>query len=219
MRIISRYHDYYDMIQTYGQDQSLIYNRVIDQIWLDMSKYENKSNPILSSIYEAMYIFSRNRDDFKTDFEIIGFCGRLYLMLHCRESKKDSYKWKSIKFPSQLQINGGRHAKEEINKFFDETLKDNFFQYLFINNKVPIYTIRMDSRDPALVIEVNSILAGYNFQSIINPFDTYQEISMYLGGVIGKPNCCEQGISDGDMKYKKGFDDMSFKKYPIKKRK
>jgi hypothetical protein len=42
---------------------------------------------------------------------------------------------------------------------------------------------------------------------------------MFLGGVIGKSNCYEQNIDDESMKHKKGFDDMSFKKLPTKKRK
>lgn len=61
---------------------------------------------------------------------------------------------------------------------------------------------------------VNPRLGELGFASIFNPISAYQEISMFLGGVLGRRD--QTPATSGDDKVirdAKGFDNMSFKKY------
>lgn len=67
-------------------------------------------------------------------------------------------------------------------------------------------------------MKLNPDLSKLNFVTVIDPYTAFQEIAMYMSGVIG---CRENDmiqISDTDMRDAKGFYDMSFKKHPTKKR-
>lgn len=66
---------------------------------------------------------------------------------------------------------------------------------------------------------VNPILSLYGFQKVISPYEANQEISMYVGGVLSNVENNMVQIDDLHMRDAKGFNDMSFKKEPTKKRK
>lgn len=68
-------------------------------------------------------------------------------------------------------------------------------------------------------IHKNPNLNMLNVQHIIDPYTAYQELDMYLSGVLGANSPKTQEISDKNMRDKKGFDDWSFKKLPSKKNK
>ena len=60
-------------------------------------------------------------------------------------------------------------------------------------------------------VAINPMLKPFGFQSIVDPFTAFQELSMYVSGVLGSTGVDMIQVSDEDMKYKKGFHDMSFK--------
>lgn len=58
---------------------------------------------------------------------------------------------------------------------------------------------------------VNPCLKDIGFQSIVGPYTCFQKISMYLSGALGCTESNMVEVSDETQKYKKGFDDNSFK--------
>ena len=64
----------------------------------------------------------------------------------------------------------------------------------------------------------NPCLKDYGFARVMDPYTTFQEIDMYLGGVLGVNEPDTVDISDDKMRDKKGFDDYSFKKAPTKRK-
>ena len=61
--------------------------------------------------------------------------------------------------------------------------------------------------------EINPSLKTYNFQEVIDPFTLYQEIEMYLGGVLGNKEVIPE-MADKDKVVSHGFDPKwSFRKH------
>ena len=110
---------------------------------------------------------------------------------------------------------GAKSDKERFEKVLsirgDESLRD-----WAIENKVSIaitcgffYT-----RENGHFFFVDPILKDINFQKIVDPFTAYQELEMWLGGVIGQnPEPAE--VSDAVKIQQHGFDKWSFRKHKL----
>jgi len=84
---------------------------------------------------------------------------------------------------------------------------------LFLKYKVPIIVLKkVELRRTAMVL--NASLRKIGYMKVLDPYLAYQKIAQYISGVlgVGEPETIE--ISDEDMRDKKGFFDMSFKKDP-----
>ena len=73
-----------------------------------------------------------------------------------------------------------------------------------------------DDRLHKVVTEPN--LSEYEFVKVMPPTIAYQEIEMFLSGVLGQANAEPINISDKDRIYQHGFDKKSFRKEPTKNR-
>lgn len=72
----------------------------------------------------------------------------------------------------------------------------------------------------ALRVISNPNLSEISFQSVLDPYTAFQDISMYLTGVLGQAHPPMVQIGDEDMKVAKGFGHKyAFKNEPTKKRK
>jgi hypothetical protein len=88
----------------------------------------------------------------------------------------------------------------------------------FANLKTPNMVICLNSEsyfESPLIINAN--LDELKFGRCVDAYTAFQELSMFIGGVlgVGEPDTIE--ISDTDMRDAKGFNDRSFKKEPGKK--
>lgn len=96
----------------------------------------------------------------------------------------------------------------------------NILKETFFTEKTPYYIIQHQQGvgwDAKISLLTNPILKSRNFYKVFDTFQTYQEIEMYLGGVLGNTEDNTVNISDNDMRDAKGFDNRSFKKPPTKK--
>jgi len=105
------------------------------------------------------------------------------------------------------------------NQYLDQH-KDKILP-LFSKLQVPIFLIRNepDEKDweesdypskPDIVL-TNPCLKDISFQTVFDPFTTFQEISMYLGGVLTRPDRPMCQISDKVKVQQHGFDELSFR--------
>lgn len=71
-------------------------------------------------------------------------------------------------------------------------------------------------RRPAAI--VNPVLADYGFYRVFDAWQAFQEISLWLGGVLraGEPETV--AIDDSQLAAAKGFDRWSFRRPPVKRR-
>jgi len=84
---------------------------------------------------------------------------------------------------------------------------DFFFE---LNAPVFVWLPQNRNNTPEKIV-VNPCLKDYRFQSLVDPFTAWQELSMFLGGVLQRPENRMVAISDEIRRDKKGFDDRSFK--------
>lgn len=104
------------------------------------------------------------------------------------------------------------------------------FEHIFIDNKTPIFVaVRKKDievgkeancngvKEPIYEREgviVNPNLRDLDFCRVVDSFTAFQEVSMYIGGVIPKDGPEMAEISDKSMLQKKGFNEASFRKMP-----
>lgn len=213
MRIISKFHDYYDKIQMYGADRELIYYR--NQLVIDKEPER----------YQDYYSFKPIT---------IGFCGKLYFayqryilsegdrtcwnMEDCDKSVKDysstneakiylEGRGKFFKWKSKYETRG-----EVVRGFMEENRKNcSELREIFEQYNTPIFVEK-----PTKII-INACLKDYDFYRQLDAYNTYQEISMYVGNFLKKPTKEIPEIADDIMRDIKGFDKHSFRKEPTKK--
>lgn len=240
MRILSKFKDYYDSALAFGEDATLIYKRVefiipLNKLDIDWLKELRKKEPNVSRHTEYNGLSRGHRFEDISESFIIGFCGKLYPCIHLKISaSKEVYAYsydevisflKKYKLHKTLEDfeeddNWFWNSKKNLIDFFN--LKADDFQKFFLESKTPVFKIDFNGgkreNEPRVIL--NPQLDEVSFVRVIDPFTAYQELSMYIGGVLGinEPETIE--ISDKMMRQKKGFNNISFKKVlDLRKRK
>jgi hypothetical protein len=248
MKIVGKLHDYYDGLMSYGQDESLIFKResvVVNDKKSEMFKDVKNLLEVdafkrgfwrdLYSYPSADLVTKKNQMHY-ANAVFIGFCGKLYFGIHLHsishldivdkflytkdEANKfeEQYQYK----PRYVDINSsdirgnwltGKMGK--LSNVFDSVDASEFF----IKHRVPYFAVHTKGGQIKEVVLVPE-LKKYEFQKVKDPYTAYQEISMFLGGVIPRqvPETVE--ISDKDRIAQHGFDKLSFRHpFKIKKEK
>lgn len=228
MRIHSKFKDYYDTALGYGIDPNVHWVR--ETVKLD-------SLDVCSTIkMPRRYHFSQ--PNFKKFERIHGeesvqpvvflFCGQLYpcmwiavrpyesetpmVNILCRTMEKFEEclnEWESDIFGRYGDWNR-RTMYNRTKEYFNQHVSEDRIRGIHFETKSPVLVMTQDSRAKREVT-INPMLKPFGFQSIVDPFTAFQEISMYVSGVLGSTGVDMIQVSDEDMKYKKGFHDMSFK--------
>jgi hypothetical protein len=219
MLIISKFKDYYDgIVGTYGIDKTIVYNRELDEIDND------KIYRVFRDLFSVRKFYSINFFNLKKDSDydeitsfVIGFCGKLYIgwKLYLKTNVVD------ITYDKNLIVNNLNLSKKDkidfdnvynqIINFDPIDIHREYYTPIFIHDKSYYYNKKQ--------FVINPILSEYKFYKVIDPVTTFQEIQMYISGVLGSN---EKNIIEIDDKYKipqHGFDNWSFKTRPHKKKK
>ena len=242
MYIISKNKDYYDgVIGTMGVDKTIVYERNIVEIEdsKDMPKeFQPSRNSSWNSRRENHFLNigymrteSKKYDD--VEFFLVGFCGKLYLgwkfLYKVRERDETGT---IVEVPKTDIIYGYENAKNYLKDgYWKSNVKEDIDYVLnydpinmFRELKTPIFIYDNSesnfrhrvSRTNSMLI-INPILKDYEFYKVIDSFTAFQEISMFIGGILG---IGEKEIIEVEDKYKipqHGFDKWSFRKEPSKK--
>lgn len=244
MRIYSKFNDYYDSIQAWGQDPNLIYYRQSVSTSIDShtnsSAIFGKDFELYHKMYRGYYRELPSSIEFEKFY--IGFCGKIYPMIKIKMYKSyplvgmvetcvsdtdglfkhliatDSKRMKPIieRWCTRSKKIMYGYSKDHFDKWFELKGSEKFLQY-FIDNKIVCCTVRRVERVVQFVI--NPRLKELDFVRVYNPFDAYQEISMFLGGVLGNESAPMITIEDKYRIENHGFDKWSFRKMPTKSRK
>lgn len=239
MRIISKFHDYYDSVQGIGYDPDLIYHRVQDQNVLELDTIRSEwrkpkfimpfDMPQLSESFFEYINLTKWRNTLPSDctLYLIGFCGKYYLVLrHAGDPPQNFFDEDSVvEYYSQYCADNkfkynwfelfGKLGESKIKPFHDE-----IEPFRCIN--CPVFSIELKSYYSVFferkIITINPSLADFQFYRLFDTYTAYQEIAMFISGVLGWPENDMIKISDTDMRDAKGFDEYSFKKRPTKRR-
>lgn len=202
MKIISGFRDYYDSIKSFGIDKTVVYNR--------------KEERMLFKAGPEMYAsWSFNNGTFKAT-RIIGFCGKLYPLLQTPKSliydRKEALK----------RVKESWYEKE-VNACFSEDIKNPALLKIFAEKNTPvfIYGDYLDGKyKPGVTKEliINPKLKDWGFESTKDPVTAFQEIYMFISGVLGTPVNPMVKLSDKELAKKRGHGDkFSFRKPPGKR--
>jgi len=241
MRIISKFRDYYDGVQSYGVDDRVFIRKTINHlIPLDSRLIDLNEN---LEVYNRSYIPVDGAINCSSGVLCVANKHHFYLKL-LYENKfhyifnvemYNSFlnKVSAGKFDGGIQkilTNKNKHyfgvsrwSSKSIENYFKVQTPDLLFEYHHIYN-TPIFSYSVDvitdmdihKRKRMIKIISNPKLYDMNFAKIADPFQMYQDIDMFNSGVLSSQENNIVEISDIDLRDGKGFDKMSFKKYPTK---
>jgi len=66
-------------------------------------------------------------------------------------------------------------------------------------------------------VRANGVEPDLRFQKVVDSFTAFQEISMFISGVLGQTENPMITTSDRDLAISKGFTQLSFRKKPTKR--
>jgi len=231
MRIISKFKDYYDNAQAFGQDQSMVYHRITTEIELSETAIPEELFRNIRSVS-----IGDNRDEYSAEFILVGFCGKIYPIV--KISKSYSYK---PTYHYAVSVDDVHRIADKLNipkktiekwddkqswwsraltltEFFARSGDDRYLD-LFTDNKYVsflIYDCEPYKRNIQFII--NPDLSKTGLVQLIDPYAAFQEISMFLGGVLGSEAAPMVEIEDKYRIEGHGYDKWSFRKMPTKKR-
>jgi len=254
MRIISKFQDYYDSIQAYGQDQTVVYIRkeeeLVDQkIINDYYRRASYSSWREDTVGYLSGVDKYRGVEIEEGFSVF-FCGQRYnglltsiprpshqlggpiLKTHYSLDELDHYIDSKNIEEEREYLNGWarRHGYkrnsvktlERITNFFNEQKTDDDIHFQL---DAPVFMIVSRQcktggyRGNQKTVVKNPRLKDYGFAQAKDPYSAYQELDMYISGVMGGKSPRMTTISDADMKNQKGFGHKyAFKTEPTKRR-
>ena len=125
------------------------------------------------------------------------------------DKRSRSYSWE--KFPK-----GSPLCKDEVKEYFSTTGID--YVSFFAERGYSIAVCHHEEHETGMTVRFDTILKDYKFYRVFDPYTAFQELDMFISGVMTRDGNPMAGISDTDLRNKHGFDKMSFKKAPTKKR-
>jgi hypothetical protein len=123
--------------------------------------------------------------------------------------RSKSYAWD--KFPK-----GSPLCEDEVKEYFSVSGIDHVS--FFAECGYPIAVCYHEQNETGMTVAFDTRLKDYKFYKVFDPYTAFQELDMFISGVLTREGNPMAGISDTDLRDKKGFDKMSFKKAPTKKR-
>ena len=227
MRIISpKFHDYYDISLQYGTDPNLVYVRQPEVV------------PYKHSFHGFGYY---KGSSWRSEFSLhqyscegftIGFCGKAYFgfkicdrYIYSIEDLDEFVSTQHKKLQENYnEKNTGKARKyrwwgsaEATREYYDRLFKryqeyTDAYKEVFYKLNCPIFVVNWDSYGQH--VTKNACLKNYEFQRIIDPYTAYQEISMFVGGVLAGQGKEIPIPDDKTMVEIKGFNKWSFRKEP-----
>lgn len=238
MRILGG-RDYYDSALAYGRDDTIIFNRRREDWIVGMKdfgikppfpfrKWDFSKNNSASSDAELSAVF-------------IIFCGNFYPAICVEEGigvNPDTFLYErkhhfyydcdkawdvaiSKYYPDEINRKKlkwfdrwSKEARIRFDRFFDYKLSSADVEYL-IHNRISIATMKAVNTLPSeWCWEIDKdTLKDLNFAAVLDPYSAMQELSMWVGGVLGSSGPKMVDITDDSIKiHKHGFDKMSFRK-------
>lgn len=247
MKIYSKFKDFYDIGLSHGIDDDIKFIRDIQYIdcpddLKDVSGFDvygRRYNQHVSTNIVAKYIFFCGKMIPYIDISHCGYGQPDSVHYNAEsfhkfvETFKDGY---SNGFNVESYMSNDRRdfspswrkditfSKKGIEDFFktgkniDESI---FFKYdcpyfIFGHDESLRYTPQVKEYNKKKLIK-NPVLKDMEFFKHMDSFTCFQEISMFLGGILGSSPKEIIQVSDEVLRDKRGFDKWSFKKMPTKK--
>lgn len=214
MLILSKRKDYYDVGMKLGIDKTCVYER-------------NTIN-VKGTFPSTSYLVS---GDWAS--AVLAFCGEFYPFVYRVPvlSTIDEIIWDVEEAVQTLPMEKRRRSywyddistEADIRKFFDQQYPK--LESIYHEYRTPIFGFHPVSerpwrskKEPYESLVINPNLKDIEFYKVKDPITAYQEVYMFMSGVIGAPPKPKEKVDDKIMAASKGHDGpYSFKKPPGKR--
>ncbi|MDR3108329.1 MAG: hypothetical protein LBU65_01400 [Planctomycetaceae bacterium] len=214
MRIISDFHDYYDVGMQNGIDPKLPYMRFRREE--NIEKFSHKLSPMrrwitgcriffvgfAGKIYPSIK-YSGDSTNVDYDFDLKNLTDDFFLQTL---EAHDDFWWSW----SQKSEKNRNRMLSRMREIFNEIIEQNCNELLslFEQFKTAIFVFQFGAEK----VFINERLNQYNFQKVLPPIQAFQELEMYVGSYLTQPVIEEPPISDKIKAEIHGFDKHSFRK-------
>ena len=217
-----------------GHDDDLLFKRNVQEL---------VGKGIGFHLTKISWYNSNTNDQDRAQLGIMYFCGKAYPFCTVVTSKSryddspanDITCYSKEEFDAACESLGidithqkfaiGRGFKGSIHHFFDfaSTYDTKEFDELCEEHKCPTLVAYFaedifNKSYKQTKVTGNPILKDYNFVTVVDPYTAYQELEMYIGGVLGNTETNVATVDDEHRYAGHGFNKESFRKSPGKKR-
>lgn len=228
--ILSKFHDFYDHGMSFGYDPNDI--RYVREKLEITEADARKLFPIDSEIDRAPQgqIYSTRRcGKFSLQPIMIVFCGKIYRCVKvadqttgydqtaCFYHTLDLSNYIKTRYRFEFQKHAGwdwlHDDRPRYLKFLDDQGdgSKNFYDRC-IANRIIVAVRTLPANYGPDIWELNRQLKDLEFYRIMSPYQAYQELSMWIGGVLIQPDKPMVTVSDAMKIHKAGYDKWSFRK-------
>lgn len=225
MRIISNFKDYYDIGSSLGIDKTIVYQRFPEVYDLNIEE-RIALNGYIQRITEDINLYTKAwlTQSWETPYHIrggelsvrlgiLGFCGSIYPYFLANGVKTTSINVLKGAFleryldKSKFEY-GWPKIVEKLQKYTMAIRYSNPLHVWFYKLESPIFTyVSGDDK-----VKKNVSLGDLCFYNWLDSYQTYQELSMFIGGVLPSQGNKTVEITDDTMLLKKhGMGKMSFR--------
>jgi hypothetical protein len=239
MYIIAKRKDYYDGVAgTTGIDKTIVYER-------ETQEFEKDDIPVLFERHRGYWGLSRAKTPFhamhyhnmKKEFRnicnhhsyfILGFCGKLYIgwklyrVINSDEEVSTEYTYDTEYMLNILEEKSWEGNISDSVKYVQSYNAMQIFRdlkspaFVYDSDYGRTHYFRRKNNDQYSKFIINPLLKDFQFYKVFDAVQAFQEVSMFMGGVLGRG---EKEIVEVADKYKitqHGFDKWSFRKEPEK---
>ena len=219
MRIISKFHDYYDSVGAYDQERSRIYLR--NPVQHEISYHQGAEIKRFLDSYRVLDFYDTY--DHLEYLTLVGFCGKWYTRYSDVVRFASTASELAAKIQKYLDEDdiGDRDVsgvhKSAINRLLGSgrsmwarrvgeviTPSDEFFIAL----GAPAISIRKGKR---ITVDINPRLQDYEFASVLDPYTAYQELDMYMNNQLAQIVDVPAPMTDALKVHSHGYDKWSFR--------
>ncbi len=224
MRIISKFHDYYDSAMGFGVDKERVYSRETSVVKLP--------KPVLDFM-GANYRECRNWRSPDASAYVIGVAGKICPALDlglgrgrtlCYSSEEIKALLKDRKdYSKKAMERFFEHSFNRMTKWLNQDWNSPLFINLFLEYKVPVfwitpseYTLDVNRQGPTWrktwALTLNPCLKDIDFPRKMDSYTAFQEISMFMSNFLTEKSPEPRPIDDNTKRDLHGFDKFSFRK-------
>lgn len=240
MKIVSKFHDYYDTAAIYGIDKTCVYLRAGEIKKSDFNL--DTGSRWRSWPHEEKFVKVKADVEirYRVDKYVIGFCGNLHPVVVIQKETDGLTKVERFSFYStekvqafftkeKLKLESGRSywsmrdftvkSKQSLDNFF-EVAQYKKLEEEFHKNNCPVFVYGRfeDNKKEKLRVVTNPSLRDYRFAQVKDPQGAFQDIFMYISGVLGISAPPMVKVKDKELAAKRGHDGKySFRKPPGKR--
>lgn len=246
MRIISKFHDYYDSAMAYGQDQTVVFSRATTEFPVD--------DAIVQRFNSEMTFHYRNNKLNEMHLKSVFICiaGKTYraikatiwgkdplgLLSHSHDPETEPvaerffYDLETLKeflggYKFQVNLNEYSWQREQepmIDAFLQKQGTDENEAWLIENRLLVFMFMASKQWHGSIHAKVqdhiayeNPCLKDVEFYKVLDSFTAYQELDMFISGTLPQSTAMPIEIADKDKIPQHGFDKWSFRKMPVGK--